>query len=118
MLSDKQIKDCEWFEDEMDRHFDDFIAQKKDGCDWLDVGREGARLVGLIIGEEIESDSYLDVVITSISGASESLVYGRIASALGMTKEMLEISIDRYLSSGLDPSVENFSEFCKTQNSA
>ncbi|HBO2785639.1 hypothetical protein [Pseudomonas aeruginosa] len=115
MLSDKQIRDGEWYADEIIDHFDDFIEQKQDDCDWLDIGREGARLVGLLIRQEIESDSSIDAVITSISSASDSLAYGRIASAFGMTRDEFEDSIERYLSSGVELSIENFYRFCKKE---
>ncbi|HFI2210329.1 TPA: hypothetical protein ACGPPQ_002910, partial [Pseudomonas aeruginosa] len=112
MLSDKEIKDCEWSEDEIINHFYDFISQKIDGCDWIDIGREGTRLVSLLIRDDIEEDSHIDVVITTVSAASEELAYSRIASAFGMTKDEFEISLDKYLSSDIELSLENFSKFC------
>lgn len=93
-IDDERLAVCQWTDEDMYLHFESFVEEKGFKADFIDIRREGSRVLGLVQGTEIEEHSYVDCVMSAAVSAGEVAVYNRIAHMLCVRPDAIRLVLD------------------------
>lgn len=89
-MTDKEIEDCDGNKDnwgvDIDLHFESKLDSFKSV---IDVGREGSRMYSLMVGVDVDEDSVLSALFTSVSLAASEMAARTLSKIIGLPADAL-----------------------------
>jgi len=127
--TDHELRAMRWRDDDVDeddelhKHFE-VLQDRGELANWMDVADEGRRIWSRMFGEEIESYSAADGVISAVAAAGYGLAISHLAKRLGVTEVGMRCAMESQSAADADKFLQQCREYgspeylAKTQEAA